>query len=140
MAFNFHSRPNRRFLLRLGGSAVVFLLSVAAAEHLIGKELVDGPLIWLFALMPGLAMIGMFYAYGRLIIEQKDEFIRMLIIRQLVIATGIALSFATLWGSLEHFGLVEHIYPYFVAIVWFVGFAFGGLVNRITHGAWGEMS
>lgn len=140
MVFNFSSKPNRRFLLRLGGSAVIFMLSVAAAKHLIGKGLVEGPLVWVFALMPGLAMVGMFYAYGMLIIEQKDEFIRMLVIRQLVIATGIALSFATLWGSLEHFGLVEHIYSYFVAIVWFGGFAFGGLVNRITHGAWGEMS
>ena len=140
MPFNFSSKPNRRFLIRLGGSAMVFVLSIAAAKHLIGPDLVAGPLVWVLALIPGLAMVGMFYAYGMLIVEQTDEFIRMLVVRQLIIGTGIALSFATVWGFLEHFGLVAHIYPYYFAIAWFVGFGFGGLVNRITHGAWGEMS
>ena len=140
MAFNFSSRPNRRFLVRIGISATLVLLSVVAARHLIGQELVGGPWVWALALIPGLAMVGVFYAYGMLIIEQKDEFIRMLVLRQLIIATGIALSFATVWGFLEEFGLVAHVYPYYVAVAWIFGFAFGGLVNRITHGAWGEMS
>ena len=132
--------PNRRFLVRLGISASIFVLSMAAARYLIGEGLVDGPLVWAIAVIPGLAMVSIFYAYGMLIIEQKDEFIRMLVLRQLIIGTGIALSFAIVWGFLEEFGLVAHIYPYYVAVAWIVGFAFGGLVNRITHGAWGEMS
>ena len=131
---------NRRFLLRLGVSAAVLGLSVVLIRHVLGQELVSGPLLWGLALIPGLAMVGIFYAYGMLIIEQKDEFIRMLVVRQLVIATGISLAFATVWGFLEEFGLVAHVYPYYVAVAWIVGFAFGGLVNRITHGAWGEMS
>ena len=131
---------NRRFLFRMGISVTILALSIVAARHLIGEELVAGPLTWAIALVPGLAMLGVFYAYGMLIAEQKDEFIRMLVIRQLVIATGIALAFAAVWGFLEEFGLVEHIYAYYVAIAWFVGFAFGGVVNRLTHGAWGEMS
>ena len=140
MEFNFSSKPNRRFLVRIGSSATFLVLSVIVARYLIGHELVSGPLVWVFALIPGLAMVGIFYGYGMLIIEQKDEFIRMLVVRQLIIGTGIALSFATIWGFLEEFGLVEHIYPYFVAFVWILGFGVGGLVNRITHGAWGEMS
>ncbi len=131
---------NRHFLRRLGISAAAMGLSVIAARHLIGQELISGTLIWAVALIPGLAMIGIFYAYGMLIIEQKDEFIRMLVFRQLLIATGIALAFATVWGFLEEFGLVSHIYAYYVAVAWIVGFAFGGLLNRLTHGAWGEMS
>ncbi len=140
MDFNFSSRPNRRFLLRLGGSAIVLGFSAVAARHLIDQELVGGPLVWAVALVPGLAMVGIFYAYGMLMVEQKDEFIRMLIFRQFIIATGIALSFATVWGFLEEFGLVGHIYSYYVAVAWVVGFAFGGLVNRLAHGTWGEMS
>jgi len=140
MDFNFSSRPNRRFLYRLGSSAIVLGLSVVAARHLIDQELIGGPLVWAVALVPGLAMVSIFYAYGMLIVEQKDEFIRMLIFRQFIIATGIALSFATVWGFLEEFGLVEHIYSYYVAVAWVVGFALGGLVNKLTHGAWGEMS
>lgn len=140
MDFNFSSRSNRRFLFRLGASLAVLGLSVAGARHLIGQQLTGGPVVWAVALAPGLAMVGIFYAYGMLIIEQKDEFIRMLVLRQFIMATGIALTFATVWGFLEEFGLVEHIFSYYVAVAWIVGFAFGGLVNRLTHGAWGEMS
>lgn len=140
MEFNFSSKPNRRFLIRLGSSTTVVALSLVAAKHLIGQGLVGGPLVWALALIPGLAMAGMFYACGMLIIEQKDEFIRMLVLRQLIIGTGIALSFAAVWSFLERFGLVNHIYPFYFVVAFFAGFGFGGLVNRITHGAWGEMS
>lgn len=140
MEFNFSSKSNRRYLFRLGSSIAVFGLAIVIARYLTTNELVDGPLVWALALIPGLAMLGFFYAFGMLIIEQKDEFIRMLIIRQVFIGTGVALSFATVWGFLEEFGLVAHVYSYYVAIAWIVGFVFGGFANRITHGAWGEMS
>lgn len=132
--------PNRRFLVRLAGAAIILALSVSGARHLIGQGTAEGPLLWALAVIPGLAMISIFYAYGMLIVEQKDEFIRMLLIRQLIIGTGIALSFAIVWGFLEEFGLVMHMYSYYVAVAWLLGFAFGGLVNKITHGAWGELS
>ena len=122
MEFNFSSRPNRRFLLRLGSSIAVVGISVVAARYLTANALVNGPLVWVLALIPGLAMLGAFYAYGMLIIEQKDEFIRMLILRQVVIGTGIALSFAMVWGFLEEFGLVAHLNPYYVPAAWFAGF------------------
>jgi len=140
MEFNFSSKPNRRYLFRLGSSMAVFGLAIVVARYLTTNGLVDGPLVWVLALIPGLAMLGFFYAFGMLIIEQKDEFIRMLIIRQVLIGTGVALSFATVWGFLEEFGLVAHIYPYYVSFIWIVGFSFGSFVNRFTHGAWGEMS
>jgi hypothetical protein len=140
MDFNFSSRANRRFLFRVGASGIALGLSVVAARHLIDHQLIGGPAVWAAALVPGLAMVGIFYAYGMLIVEQKDEFIRMLIFRQFIIATGIALAFATVWGFLEEFGLVDHLYSYYVAVIWIVGFAFGGFLNKLKHGAWGEMS
>ena len=132
--------PNRRFLIRLLIVAVIFALSISLARHLVGQESLERPFLWALAVIPGLAMVSIFYAYGMLIVEQEDEFIRMLLLRQLIIATGIALSFAIAWGFLEEFGLVEHIYLYNVAVAWILGFALGGLVNKITHGAWGELS
>ena len=134
------TNPNRRFLVRLAIAATALVISVTAARYLIGQGDVSGPAIWALAVIPGLAMVGIFYAYGMLILEQKDEFIRMLLLRQLIIGTGVALSFAVVWGFLESFGLVAHIYSYYIAVAWIIGFALGGVVNRITQGAWGEMS
>ena len=132
--------PNRRFLIRLAISTTVWALSLTAARHVIGQGTTGGPLLWTLAMIPGLAMLGIFYAYGMLIIEQKDEFIRLLLIRQLIFGTGFALSFAVVWGFLESFGLVAHIYSYYFAVAWLLGWAFGAVVNKITHGAWGELS
>ena len=140
MEFNFSSKPNRRFLIRIGSSAAVMALSAVAADYLFRNGFADGPLVWVLALAPGLAMVGAFYAIVMLIVEQKDEFIRMLILRQLIIGTGIAISFAAVWGFLEYYGLVDHIYPLYFVAAFFGGFGFGGLVNRLTHGAWGELS
>jgi hypothetical protein len=132
------SSPRRRYHQRLGGAMAVYVASLFIAKYLISRNLVDGPVVWVLGLLPGLAVIGAFYAIAMLIVEQKDEFIRMLIVRKTLVGTAIALSLATVWGFLENFGLVSHVDAYWVAVIWFLGFGIGGLVNRVTHGASGE--
>jgi hypothetical protein len=134
------SSPRRRYLERLGSSMALYVTSLFVAKFLITRNLVEGPVVWILGLIPGLAVVGAFYAIAMLIIEQKDEFIRMLIVRQTLIGTALALSISTVWGFLENFGLVAHVDAYWIAIIWFFGFGFGfgGFVNRITHGTWGD--
>mgnify|MGYP003577238444 CR=1 FL=1 len=130
------ARP--RYLRRLAIAMAAYLVSLFAAEYLISRGLVEGALMWVLGVIPGLAVVGAFYAIAMLLIEQKDEFLRMLIVRQILIATGLALSIATVWGFLENFELVPHVDSYWVAILWFLGFGLGGFVNKRTMGAWGE--
>ena len=132
------SSARRRYFWRMAASMSIYVVSLFSAELLIGRELVSGLLMWVLALVPGLAIIGAFYAIGMLILEQKDEFMRMLVVRQTLVATGFALSIATVWGFLENFDLVPHVDAYWVAILWFLGFGLGGYVNKRTMGAWGE--
>lgn len=91
------------------------------------------------SLMPGLAVCGVFWAIGRLILDEKDEFIRMLIVRQTLIATGFALAIATVWGFLEAGDVVPHIPAYWFAVAFFLGQFLGAISNRITHGSWGAL-
>ena len=130
--------PRRRYLWRLGISMSIYVVSLFVGKMLVKHDAVDGAALWSLALLPGLSVVGAFYAIAMLIIEQKDEFVRMLIVRQVLYATGIALSLTTVWGFLENFGLVNHVEGYWVAILWFFGFAVGGLINRLTLGSWGE--
>jgi hypothetical protein len=132
------SPASRRYMQRLSAAMAVYLVSLFAAEYLISRQLVDGPLMWVLGIIPGLAIVGAFYAIAMLIIEQQDEFVRMLVVRQTLMATGFSLSIATVWGFLENFGLVPHVDAYWVAILWFLGFGIGGFVNKRTMGAWGE--
>src|SRR3954471_21912881 len=87
------------------------------------------------AILPALPIIGVFVAIGRYLLDEQDEYIRMLMVRQTLWASGFALSVATIWGFLESFDLVEHVDAYSVAIVWFGGLGLGACINRLTLGA-----
>ena len=132
------STAKRRYFWRLGISMGIYIVSLFGAEYLIDGGMVSRPLTWVLAFIPGLSAAGVFYAVGMLIVEQEDEFIRMLIVRQAMIATGFALSIATVWGFLEEFDLVPHVEAYWVLVLWCFGLFVGGLFNRITHGTWGN--
>jgi hypothetical protein len=129
--------PTRRYLIRLFTAMGIYLVSLFAAKYLVKHDMARGWLVWPLALLPGLSILGAFYAVGMLIIEQKDEFIRMLLVRQTLVATAITLSAATVWGFLENFGLVGHFDAFYWAVLWFFGLGIGTVVNRITLGTWG---
>ena len=130
--------PIRRYLVRLFTAMGLYVVSLFAAKYLTNHHLAEGWTIWPLALLPGLSVVGAFYAIAMLIIEQKDEYIRMLLVRQTLFATGITLAAATVWGFLENFGLVIHLDAFYWAVVWFVGLGFGAIFNRITIGSWGD--
>lgn len=120
--------------------STILVLSVAyaallfASVYVFRHGLVAGPLAWLVAVMPALPIVGIFVAIGRYLIDEHDEYLRMLMVRQTLWASGFALTLATIWGFLESFGLVSHVDSYAVAVLWFGGLGFGSCVNRFTYG------
>lgn len=129
---------SRRYLVRMASAMGIYLLAILAGEYLIEGDRITGAMVWLFALLPGVAIAAAVYVLGLYIFEEKDEFLRMLCIHQALIATGITLTFASIWGFLENYALVAHIDVYWIVILWFSGFGFGALVTRIVHGSWGK--
>ena len=132
------SEAQRRYLKRTIAVTLFYLATVAAASFLIDK---DGPvtaLTIILAVLPGVAIVGIFWAIGRLMVEEQDEFIRMLIVRQSLIATALALSAASIWGFLEAYGVATHIDSYWVAVLWFFGLGVGAVANKLRYGTYGE--
>ncbi|MEM6857015.1 MAG: hypothetical protein AAF559_04015 [Pseudomonadota bacterium] len=127
----------RRYIKRVAVFTSLYLATFAALTFL--DQMAEAALAarFIVAALPGIAISGIFWAIARLIVEEKDEFIRMLTIRQTLIASGFALSAASIWGFLEAADLVIHLDAYWVAVAWFVGLFFGALANRIEHGTWG---
>lgn len=126
-----------RYIKRVAIFTSLYLATFAAMTFLDNEIAPPESVRFVIALMPGLAISGFFWAIGRLIIEEQDEFLRMLTVRQSLIASAIALSAASIWGFLESADLVFHMDAYWVAIVWFGGLFVGALINRIEHGTWG---
>ena len=121
----------RRYTFRIIG------FGLAYAGALIGAIMVmkqpwapQGPLAYLLAVLPALPILGMIWAIGRLIVETDDEYQRFLFVKQTLIATGLTLAIATIWGFLENFGLVTDIPAYHVTVLWFAMIGVGGCIAR----------
>jgi hypothetical protein len=118
----------------------VIKLSLAYAVFLLGAvygfkhHLLSGVVAYIVAALPALPIIGIFFAMGRYLVEEQDEYVRMLMIRQALWASGFALSAATIWGFLESFDVVGHIDAYYIAVIWFGGLGVGSLINKFTVG------
>lgn len=118
----------------------VVVLSLIYSAFLIGAvygfkhHLVSGGFAWIVAILPALPIIGIFAAIGLYLVEEQDEYVRMLMVRQTLWASGFSLSIATVWGFLESFELVSHVEVYWVSVLWFGGLGLGNLANRLTIG------
>ena len=118
----------------------VIWLSLAYATFLIGAvygfkhELIPGGLKYLVAVLPALPVIGIFAAMGRYLVEEQDEYVRMLMVRQTLWASGFALSAATVWGFLQNFDLLGPVDGYWIVIAWYFGLGLGGVANKLTLG------
>ena len=130
----YRSSAMRRYTIRLAISMSAYLITLALAVNIFEKGNASGLFAWLLAILPGLSVAGVFWAIGRLLVEEQDEFQRMLLVRQSLIASAFALSISTVWGFLENFGMVEHIDAFYIVVVWFIGFGIGRYINRYTLG------
>ncbi|WP_380788059.1 hypothetical protein [Sphingomonas sp. R86521] len=121
-------RYNRRVMVLSTAYGVLLLAMVYLFRH----QALHGPIAYLVALLPAMPLIGVFLALGRYMVEETDEYLRMLMIRQALIASGFMLSITTAWGFLEGVGLVPHLAAYYTAVLWFAGLWVGWGYNLVT--------
>jgi hypothetical protein len=111
--------------------SIIYVVFLFGAEIAIGRYGLSGAAAYVVAILPALPIISLFAAIGRYLAEESDEYLRLLQVRQTLIATGFALSIATAWGFLESFDLAPHFDSYWVAVIWFGGLGIGACANRI---------
>jgi hypothetical protein len=124
----------RRYTWRIGISMAGYVITLLLAVFLIEKRGLEGPLAIVAALLPAIFVAGVFWAMARLLVEEQDEYLRSLLVRQLLVASGLTLTVATFWGFLEEFDLVPHVPAWYAILVFFAGQGIGALVNKLTLG------
>ncbi len=127
-----------RYLIRIALAMALYLGSLFAAEILIEDRGLSGWPAYMLAALPGLAFAAIFWIFVRLIVEERDEFIRMLYVRQLMVATGLALTAAAVWGFLETYMPVPHVRAFWWPTIWCFGLGIGAVYNKLTMGTFGE--
>lgn len=122
-------RYNRRIILL----AIVYAAVLLPVCWLFAHHLVSGPIAYLLGILPALPVTGFFVVIGLYLAEERDEYLRMLLVRQSLIATGFAMTAATFWGFLEGFDLVPHAVGYAWPIAWFGGLGLGACINGVIE-------
>jgi hypothetical protein len=124
----------KRYNIRVVWLSLVYAAFLIFAVYGFKHGMVVGPASYLVAILPALPIISIFAAIGRYLVEEQDEYVRMLMVRQTLWASGFTLSVATIWGFLDNFKLVGHIDGYWIVVVWFVGLGIGAIANKLTLG------
>ena len=127
----------KRYNIRAIWLSLAYAAFLLPAVYGFKHQMIGGPAAYLVAVLPALPIIGIFAAIGRYLVEEQDEYVRMLMVRQTLWASGFTLSLATIWGFLDNFQLVGHIDGYWIVVVWYFGLGIGGLANKLTLGAAG---
>ena len=122
-------QAGKRYGARVTILMTLYVVLLILANVLFDRGYAEGAIAWAVALLPTLPIIGVFVAIGRLLVELNDEYVRMLMTRQMLVATGFMLSIATAWGFFESVDLVPHVEAYYAAVLWFAGLGVGGCAN-----------
>lgn len=124
----------KRYNWRIIWLSLLYVAFLLPAVYGFKHQLVPSSLIYLVAILPAVPIIGIFAAMGRYLVEERDEYVRVLMVRKILWASGLTLSVATIWGFLDNFRLVGHADGYWLLVVWFFGLGLGGIVNKLTLG------
>jgi hypothetical protein len=125
----------RAYVRRFVPTMLAYVVLVCGAPVLIRATEAHGALLWLIAAAPALPIAGVFWLIGRLLVELDDEYLRMLEVRKALVATGFAMTVASVWGFLEVYAGAPHAPIFYAPILWFAGLGLGSLVNLIVERA-----
>jgi hypothetical protein len=121
---------NRAVLL----SSLAYVVALFGGEWYLGTHPgAHHAMAYAAAIAPAIPIICIFVAIGRYLVDERDEYQRMLLVRQSLIASAFALSIATVCGFLESADLAPHLDSYWVAVVWFGGLGVGDCVNKLVE-------
>jgi hypothetical protein len=98
------SAARRRYYLRLAAFFALYMAVLIPVIWAFNSGHWPGrPWNYLAAAAPAVPVFGVIWAILRYVIEEEDEFLRLLHLRATVGATGLTLAICSLWGFLSSF-------------------------------------
>ena len=98
------SAARRRYYGRLAGFFALYMAVLIPLIWAFNNGYWPGrPWSYLAAAAPALPVFGVIWAILRYVIEEEDEFLRLLHLRATLGATGLTLAICTVWGFLAEF-------------------------------------
>lgn len=122
-----------RYLKRLTVLMVAYVALLMTASLTFRVAPPAGLAAWGLAILPALPILGVFWSIFRLLLEEHDEYIRHLLVRQVLFATGFCLCVMTVWEFLQNFDVLPAGTGGFgTTFVWFLGLGLGAIGNAVA--------
>jgi uncharacterized membrane protein len=130
------SRTERAYILRLAASMGAFVFALLVMKLWFrSSHPPSGPWLYAAAILPALPILAAIGAVGRYLVEETDEYLRALLIRAVLWATGITLAVTTVRDFLLDFAHVQPMEPGFVFFVFCITFGVAQVVIRLRERA-----
>jgi hypothetical protein len=122
----------RRFVYRSLAANATYIVLIVCTVLYFHRFHPRGPLAYLLAILPSLAILGVIVSLGVYLVEEKDEFQRTLMVELLLWGLGGVLVLTSAWGSLETFVHIPHLMPTMTySLFWiFVGISYPFLQRK----------
>ena len=109
----------RRYVFRTFAFMSGYVAVNVAAIFGAFDQIIDKPAAWALAVAVSAPVVGQIWATLSLM-RESDEYVRAMIAKQFIVAAGLAMALATLWGFGESYAGAYHlpawiIYPLFWA-------------------------
>ena len=122
----------KRYNLRLVLFMIVYVVLIFGVGYLFRSAPPTGAAAWIIAILPALPILGVFWSIFRLLVEETDEYMRSMMVRQSLFATAFCLCIMTVWEFLQNYEVVPAGTGGFgAAFFWFVGLGIGGIWNAL---------
>ncbi len=99
-------RTDQRNQLRFTGLTLVCALVFVGATWLLKFAALQGPVLWLVAIIPGVLGVAVVFVYLHML-REMDEFMRRVQLEGLAVGFGAGVVFAITYGLLEQAGAPE---------------------------------
>lgn len=120
-----------RYFKRMALISATYVAGIVLASTVVDRDAPLGPLTIGIALLPGLALVAAIGAIGRFLTELADEYLRMLEVRKVLVATGFTLAVTSVWGLLELYSAsLPRLPVFYVFPLWCGGLFIGQIANR----------
>lgn len=97
-----------------------YVVTLMLAVYLTDRQMASGPLLYLLAALPGVAIIAQLWVTLRYL-RDADEFVRALLAKRLIVACLATFGVMTVWGFLETFAGVPHLAAWWgYCLMWFL--------------------
>jgi len=128
-------RYNTRFLLATAAYVAGMFIAISIHNSAQDTNAPVGALAYAVPLLRTAPALAMIVVMGRYLVEETDEYLRHRASLSAIIGLGFVLVLGTIWGFLETFGLVPHIWAWWVVPGWAIGLGIGqGLLALSERG------